>query len=301
MSDKSVSKRHSETALFAALCRAVASADVPGEKSGKDQFAELFLPAFLKFIIRFKAIRNRFRAKNKLMTPGAYEYLIARTIFFDQVFIEGLKDEVPQIVMLGAGYDTRAYRFHDLSKNTRIYELDVPTTQKRKKQHLQKARMEMPGNVILIPIDFNKDSLISALEKAGYDSNAQTLFIWEGVTMYLEDSAVQSTFEQISANKKNSVAFDYVITTRGDNVDQLYGVKEFMETWQKHRKGEPFQFSIIEADLCSLLARYRFQITKNMGPEEMHETFLTSDDDKITGFFRFAIASSAEPDRSIQQ
>lgn len=59
--------------------------------------------------------------------PGSYEYFIARTAFFDAAVRRALDENVPQIVLLGAGYDSRAYRFADRIRDTRIFELDVPS------------------------------------------------------------------------------------------------------------------------------------------------------------------------------
>ena len=73
--------------------------------------------------------------QNKI-APGAYEFMIERTAFFDQIVRDALVRNLPQIVFLGAGYDTRPYRFKDLVLDTRIFELDAPPTQFRKRKVL---------------------------------------------------------------------------------------------------------------------------------------------------------------------
>jgi methyltransferase (TIGR00027 family) len=173
---------HSETALFAALYRAVANKEFKNEGIGPDYLAEHFLPFHFKFFIKFKKIRASVKNKSDRFTPGVYEYMLARTVFFDNVFIDALNKNIPQIVLLGAGYDTRAYRFKKLNKDTKIIELDMATTQNRKKKCLKKAQIDFPKHVKLVPIDFNKESLKNVLEKAGYENNEKTLFIWEGVS-----------------------------------------------------------------------------------------------------------------------
>jgi methyltransferase (TIGR00027 family) len=111
MSNNGVEQKPSETAYFAALRRAIANKEFDNRGLGPDYLAELFLPSPTRFLIKFKGIRAR--AKNRLneFLPGLYEYVNARTAYFDSVYIDALNNNIPQIVLLGAGYDTRAYRF----------------------------------------------------------------------------------------------------------------------------------------------------------------------------------------------
>ena len=176
MPKKGVEKKHSETALFAALYRAVANKEVNNERLGPDYLAEYFLPSHFRFFIKFKKIRSKVISKNHKLTPGVYEYMLARTAFFDSVFIDALNQDIPQIVLLGAGYDTRAYRFAKLNNATKIIELDIAPTQNRKKKCLEKAQIDTPNQVTFVPIDFNRESLKDVLEQSGYENNEKTLY-----------------------------------------------------------------------------------------------------------------------------
>ena len=158
MSKKSVEQKSSKTAIFASLYRAIANKEFNNERFGSDYLAEYFLPSHLKFFIKFKKIRVNVKNKGNKLTPGVYEYMLARTAFFDNVFLDALNKNIPQIVLLGAGYDTRAYRFAKLNNTTKIIELDIATTQNRKKKCLKKAQIDFPKHVTLVPIDFNKSS-----------------------------------------------------------------------------------------------------------------------------------------------
>jgi len=120
MSKKDVEQKSSETALFAALYRAVANKEFKNQELAPDYLAEFFLPSLYKFLIKFKTIRTKIKNKDKKLTPGMYEYMLARTAFFDNVFIDALNNNIPQIVLLGAGYDTRAWRFEKLNNTTKI-------------------------------------------------------------------------------------------------------------------------------------------------------------------------------------
>jgi methyltransferase (TIGR00027 family) len=210
MSKKGVEKRHSETAIFAALYRAVANKVFKNERLGPDHLADYFLPPHFRFFIRFKKIRLNVKNKSNRFTPGMYEYMLARAVFFDGVFLDALKNNVPQIVLLGAGYDTRAYCFENLNNATKIFELDIATTQNRKKKCLKKAHIEIPKNVSLVPIDFNKEALEDTLVKAGHETNKKTLFLWEGVSYYLDPESVDATLQFVthSSPSESIIALD---------------------------------------------------------------------------------------------
>ena len=132
MARKGVEHKASETAVMAALHRTIAHKAYENKPFGPDHLAEYFLPPHFKFFMRFEKLRARIREKLNKFMPGLLEFMIARTAFFDQAFQDALNQKIPQIVLLGVGYDTRAYRFADLNKGTRIMELDIQTTQDRK-------------------------------------------------------------------------------------------------------------------------------------------------------------------------
>ena len=185
MSKKDIKQKPSETALMGALHRAIANKENGSQILGSDNLAEFFLPLHYKFFIGFKKIRANSKNKLNKVLPGMHEYVIARTAFFDSLFIEALNSRIPQIVLLGAGYDSRAYRFAKLNTATKIFELDIATTQNRKMKSLIKARIDIPKNVELVPIDFNNESLHKVLEKAGYNRHERTLFLWKGWSIIL--------------------------------------------------------------------------------------------------------------------
>jgi methyltransferase (TIGR00027 family) len=133
----SVEHQPSGTALATATMRALAAHDERKEIRGCDYLAEIFLPEDRKARLRDLKVRQ-WVMKNKI-APGAYEFMIARTAFFDHVVRDALLRNIPQIVLLGAGYDSRPYRFKELLRQTRMFELDAQPTQLRKKEVLERA------------------------------------------------------------------------------------------------------------------------------------------------------------------
>ena len=296
MSSEDVEQKPSETALMGALHRAIANKELGNQRFGLDNLAEYFLPPHFKFFIRFKKVRANSSNKFNKFLPGMHEYIIARTAFFDYVFIDALNNKIPQIVLLGAGYDSRAYRFATLNIATKIIELDIAPTQDRKKKCLKKAQIDIPNNVTFVPINFNQESLLNVLEKAGYNKREKTLFLWEGVSYYLESESVDATLEFVnhSSHKESIIALDYIISISEKN-RTYYGSKEFFQAMKKHHANERLMFGIDE-DGAELYFRQRgLKMIDHLDNEEIERTFLFNEDGlsigKITGPFRFALAS----------
>lgn len=300
MTNNGVEQKPSDTAMFAALRRTIANKEFADEKFGPDYLAEFFLPAHFRFFLKFEKIREN--TKNKLggFLPGLTEYMIARTAHFDKLFVDALENKTPQIVLLGAGYDTRAYRFAKANQRTKIFELDIAPTQNRKKKCLKKARVNIPPQVNFVPIDFNKELLSDVLERAGYDNRGKTLFIWEGVSYYLDAESVDATLEYVrqSSRGENAVAFDYTISISDENLDDYYGAREFAQTMKEQHANEALMFSIDEGKIGSFLEQRGLKVINQMNNNEIERAYLMGDDGKlighITGNFRFVLASKKE-------
>jgi methyltransferase (TIGR00027 family) len=304
MSKKDIKQKPSETALMAALHRAIAYKEFGSQRLGSDNLAEYFLPSHFKFFIGFKIIRANSKNKLNKVLPGMHEYVIARTAFFDSLFIEALNSRIPQIVLLGAGYDSRAYRFAKLNTATKIFELDIATTQNRKMKSLIKARIDIPKNVELVPIDFNNESLHKVLEKAGYNRHERTLFLWEGVVYYLDPESVDATLEFVnrSSLQGSIIALDYLISNSESNRDE-YGNIEFFQAMKKHHSNEKLMFSIDEGEAESFFGQRGLKMIDHWDNEEIERTFLLNKDGlisgKIIGSFRFALASPRHKEKEM--
>lgn len=297
MSKKGVEQKHSETALFAALRRAIANKEFKNEKFGPDDLAEYFLPPHFRFFLKFNRIRANTKNKLNGFLPGLNEYMIARTAYFDRLFVDALNNKTPQIVLLGAGYDSRAYRFAKSNHSTRIFELDIAPTQDRKKKCIKKARIDIPKHVTFVTINFNEESLKDVLEKAGYKNHQKTLFIWEGVSYYLEVESVDTTLEFVShaSHHESAIAFDYTISISEENINDYYGVKEFSQKMKEHHANEALMFSIDEGETESFLEQRGLKMVDHLDNKEIEKTLLLNENGsligQITGAFRFAMAS----------
>jgi len=279
----SVEKRASDTAMFAAIHRFISSLEEHPDFKGPDHLAKLFVPFKAKFFLSFAFIRRHVRKKLTKMVPGTHEYIVARTKYFDDLFKQALTDNIPQVVFLGAGYDTRSIRFKDSVRETKIFELDVPTTQKQKKDLLLKAGISVPEQLSFVPINFNKESLQNVLSNAGYDKSQKSFFIWEGVTYYLPEETVKNTLGIIKnhSGAGSTVAFDYFYKSIVQGKSDSYGAKEIIKEVSK--SGEPFQFGIEQGRIESFLAENGFDMLSHHTPEEFQKTYLSADNGEFFG------------------
>jgi methyltransferase (TIGR00027 family) len=294
MSKKGVEQQPSRTAAGMAFFRALANKKFNNDVFGSDYLAEYFIPFLFRKILKIKKIKADTKHKKLI---GMFEYSIARTQYFDAIFINALKKNIPQIVILGAGYDTRAYRFANQNNKTKIIELDAVTTQNRKKQYFKKAKITIPDNVELVPIDFNKESLEDVLGKTAYENNKKTLFIWEGVTYYLEPDSVNTTLEFVKNNshKESIIAFDYSISIPPKEKSNFYGVKELHDYMAKKVPNERGKFSLEDGKVEFFLKQRGFKILEHMNNIEIENNFLKNEDGSLFGHIiaslRFVSAS----------
>ncbi len=292
--EKTVEHKPSDTARGAANMRFLATLDEREEVRGGDYLAEAFIAEEAKTGLRKPAAREWFLTK--FCPPGIYQYHIARTAYFDSVVKEALTAHTPQIVFLGAGYDSRPYRFAHLAKDTRFFEVDAPPTQEHKRSLIDQAGITVPAGLAFVPLDFTRDSLRSALFRAGLDRSQKTLYVWEGVTYYLPAQAIDDTLGFIRENSPpgSAVCFDYTGTFPG--VDDAYGVKEQREFLRTNLPGEVMEFSIERAQIESFLSESGFSLTEHLTPEEMEKRYLTLRDGssagKVTASYCIAQASA---------
>jgi methyltransferase (TIGR00027 family) len=227
---KRIESKTSRTAEWTCVSRAVSSLETDEHYRSDDYLAVILLPTLLRLLIRIPLVRTFF---TKVLAPrGIYEYVVARTKYIDAAFRQALLEKFGQILLFGAGFDTRALRFQTETGATRIFELDVPITQNAKIRQYQKRKLTIPPNIMFVAIDFEKESLSAKLDEAGFRKDRRSLFVLEGVTMYLQPRSVQQTFEIIRdyAGAQSRVVFDYVHASALRQENAFYGEGGIMKS-----------------------------------------------------------------------
>jgi methyltransferase (TIGR00027 family) len=190
-------ERPSRTAHFVALGRAVADTGLSHIAGFRDPTARIFLNEKGKKSL--EKIERAARGKGGMsleMARVMADLIALRTAAIDDAVRHAIAGGVNQLVILGAGYDGRAWRMPELA-SVKVFEVDHPATQGDKRAHL--AELPAPqGSVSFVSIDFTRDSLDDVLQRAGHDRSSPTCWIWEGVVMYLTRDTMRATLAGIA-------------------------------------------------------------------------------------------------------
>jgi methyltransferase (TIGR00027 family) len=193
--------------------------------------------------------------------------MLCRKRYIDEK-LQGADSQIDAAVILGAGFDTRAYRLPVLAE-TPVYELDLPTNIERKRTRLTKLFHEVPANVTLVPIDFETQDLADSLADHGYRPERPTFFVWEAVTQYLTEPGVRKTFDFLATAAVGShLVLTYV---RKDFLDgtALYGGENAYQEFVVKR--QLWHFGMDPDHVAKFLADYGWSETEQMGPQEFTE------------------------------
>jgi methyltransferase (TIGR00027 family) len=205
--------RASRTAEQNALFRALEAARPQAERVCDDPLARHFLTWPYTLVTSGAAVPGVAKLVSAYIDrrwPGVRTSVVARTRLIDDWMAAGLERGVEQVVILGAGFDSRPYRLARL-RAVDVFEVDHPDTQAAKQRALKGLFSAPPEHVRLVAIDFTRDDLTSVMDVAGYRESARTFILWEGVTNYLTEGAVDSTLRWCSRAAPGSlVLFTYV-------------------------------------------------------------------------------------------
>jgi len=191
---------------------------------------------------RPKTWRARFRYEH-LMREA--QMMVARTVAIDA---ELRSAAVPQVVILGAGLDGRAWRMQELAM-TVVFEVDHPDSQRQKLQRVASLKREA-REVRFVPLDFRHGDLAKALEDAGHNSNLPTAWIWEGVVMYLHRDEIETTLRTVGSR---SAPDSRLIVAYHQPALMLFLLAVIVR-----RLGEPIRTVLTPNQMRKLLARYGF-------------------------------------------
>jgi methyltransferase (TIGR00027 family) len=264
------------------MLRAVASSDA--RFPGGDDLAVAFLgrnpPSMLA---RVRPLRPLAAWISERVTPGSYFFEIARGRCMDDVMLAEADRGARHVVLLGAGYDSRAYRFADALPGVTFWEVDQASVADRKRERLERALGRVPDDVRYVVVDFERDDPLAALRAAGYDGSELTVWLWSGVSYYLSIDAVDRVLALVRASSPTdrSIVFDYVFRTLVEGSDDFYGAARTRRYLL--RQGEPWRFGIEPDELRAFLAERGFVLEANHGPDDLARRYLSDPDGRQLG------------------
>lgn len=205
--------------------------------------------------------------------PGSLGAILCRTRYIDDVFVKSLGVGLDQVVILGAGFDSRAYRISGLEA-VRVFEVDFPGTRNLKQARLEKVLGSVPKNVILVGINFEEQTLDEVLTVEGFQVGKRTFFIWEGVTQYITDEAVDRTLNFVAntSGAGSKIVFTYVRRGLIDGTDREEWMNPFLSF--ARRVGSPFIFGIDPDEIEQFLAEHGMNLIEDVGASDYQTRYL---------------------------
>ncbi len=205
--------------------------------------------------------------------PFILDCIPARTRYIDEYVNECIGAGLEQLIILGAGYDSRGYRIEGLKGKVTVFEVDHPATQKRKTELVKKMMDPLPSNVVYVAIDFNKEKLPQRMFQSGYNKDKMSLFIWEGVTPLLTAEAVDETLQFVAKNSGpgSSIIFNYILKSVVDGTCQLEKAREIRRAFSRggifdfrSNRGDRLMFGIEEGAIEAFLSERGFGQIKDI-------------------------------------
>lgn len=290
--EKRIESKISLTARMVCLKRAMSYHEKNKHYKSHDYLASAFISPLFHFITKH-SISRKFLKRLSSGNFGSYEYIISRTKLIDEI-VQNHANEIEQVLIFGAGFDSRAIRFKDELKHATVFELESPITQAAKLEKLKEKNIELPPNLKFISIDFNKESLHKKLDESGFQKDKRTLFILEGLTYYLDQEAIDSTFNLLAeySGKNSLVIFDYLYASvlRQENIYK--GEKEIYDILVKI--GEKYAFGIEKGYINEFLSKYGFDLIEDFDSNKLSKKFFSKENGEIfastIGLYSIALA-----------
>ena len=277
----------SRTSILTAAARAIGSREPDASVRNPDWFAERLIgPAELALIADHpisKAFDRDFReAADDPDVFGFAWLMLVRTRFIDELMERAVRAGATQLVILGAGFDTRAHRFSELLKDVAVIEVDYGATQEYKKRRVQETFGDAPVNVTYAPIDFTRESLSEVLPRAGFQAGRKTYYICEGVSMYVPEEGMKETLSAIAAESAPGSALLLEYINRG----RLEMLRKYPTGMIKNAFdwGEPFVFGVPDGQDREFFLEAGLELGEALkigGPESL-QRYATRQDEPFT-------------------
>jgi methyltransferase (TIGR00027 family) len=256
-----------QTAFGPMVQTAIEQYEPPERRLVSDDLALSMLPAGQRAMVRamrWPLLRRLTISAGEHAVPGSWSLIACRKRYIDDKLDEALPN-IDSVVVLGAGMDTRAYRLARRS-DIPVFEVDLPVNIARKKAAVAQAIGAVPASVRLVPVDFERDDLISALTGLGYRTDARTFFIWEGVTQYLSQDAVRATLVALraAAPPGSRLVFTYV---RRDFIEgaNMYDAAILYKRFRQRQ--QVWRFGLDPERVSAFVAEYGWQLVEQAGPD----------------------------------
>ncbi|HWO24079.1 MAG TPA: SAM-dependent methyltransferase [Kofleriaceae bacterium] len=263
-----------------------------------DPYAKHFLSkrfSWLHSLVRLglRPLNRGITSLSERLNPGTLGWVLTRHRYLDDAIHEAMRAGATQVVIVGAGYDSRAFRLPALSA-ARIFELDHPATQARKKEIVRRIFGDLPKHINYVSWDAQQQDL-QQLPELGFDRNTRAVFVLEGFLWYMspEDArAILRSIAQVAA-PGSVVIFDYILPSVVDGSCTLEFANKLRE--QLAQRGEPIRSGIEPEHLASYLRENGLRLVDDVGHDQLRERYMGRGGWKIK-IYEFLRIARAETD-----
>jgi methyltransferase (TIGR00027 family) len=304
------SQKISRTSIYAAAGRAIGAREPDPSARNPDYLAGTLLGDPSKLDVDHPAVRALSLSYDDAMEDvevvSAVRMMNIRTRFIDEALERAIVGGATQVAVLGAGFDSHAYRCQELLSQVRVFEVDRPATQALKKQRVNEVLGGPPVNLTYVAIDFQHEDLPEGLTRHGYDPAQKTFFILEGVTMYLPEQAVRGTLRFVAAHPSGSdIVFDFVYRAMVDMLARIdiatipRAQRPFVQRFLTLIKDEPWVFGLPVGGEREFLRELGLELREafTIGSEESLKRYLTKTDGTQLGAQAIAKAMARMAER----
>jgi len=261
----------SRTALGAATMRMIEQYQPDETRLFRDSVVKDLVGAPIRLLMQFEAMRRFTIDQSDAITKGIYGAQICRTRYIDDAVQTALAQHVTQLVILGAGLDTRPYRLAGIEQ-MKVYEVDLPAGQADKKKKIEQRFGKLPGHTTFVAIDFDTQSLESVLASTDFDRSSPAMFIWEGVTQYISENAVRQTLAFTGKSALgSSIVFTYVLKSIIERRSDIPNANRMMD---RVAKQAPWVFGLEPSEIKSYLEEFNLSLVVDVGSEDYQEKYL---------------------------
>ena len=217
---------------------------------------------------------------------------LPRSRYAEENLEEAIQGGVRQYIILGSGLDTFAYRRPDVSDRLQVFELDHPATQAMKQGRVARAGWKHPSNLHVVPVDFTKESLSSALTRSPYDSTQLSFFSWLGVSYYLPPEVVFDTLQEISSGtaRGSTIVFDYLDADAF--IPEKVSKRVQQMQWMASRLGEPMKAGFDPLLLSAELDKAGLRLAENLSPADIESRYFHNRSDRYHAVEHFHYAKA---------
>ncbi len=260
------------TAFIPAIPRLIEQYEADKMRLFDDSFIQNFFSKMILFQMKFKIIREIEIMMSNIFSKGGFGAILCRTKYIDDLLQTAIDNGIEQVVILGAGLDTRPYRIAGIG-DIKVLEVDLPTMQNIKKEKIRKCLGALPAHITYVPIDFNKQILSEVLSEKALDTRKPIFFIWEGVTQYITEEAVKSTLEFISKTVAGStVVFSYILKNVIDETSGIEGADSVMDYFKT--KDQEWSFGLEPSKVSEFIKPFKLTLLEDVGASYYQERYL---------------------------